>query len=258
MSKKVLLTGENRDSFMISSIRHTLLEHEYEVQYEPLKVNKLSELKEIPDILILCAHEDMRDSQDAMIYLKDYCAEHEKKICLVGYAEEIKRLQMYFPDSIIQFIFQRPLNVKEMIEQLNEALEQEKLEEKKKHILVVDDSGTMLRTIKTWLESKYRVSMASSGAMAISFLATNHPDLILLDYEMPICTGPQFMEMIRAEVSTSSIPVIFLTAKGDRESVEAVLSLKPAGYLLKTMKPEEIVEAVDQFFEKRKNKTIGF
>ena len=71
MSKKVLLTGENRDSFMISSIRHTLLEHEYEVQYEPLKVNKLSELKEIPDILILCAHEDMRDSQDAMIYLKD-------------------------------------------------------------------------------------------------------------------------------------------------------------------------------------------
>ena len=91
MSKKVLLTGENRDSFMISSIRHTLLEHEYEVQYEPLKVNKLSELKEITDILILCAHEDMRDSQDAMIYLKDYCAEHEKKICLVGYAEEIKR-----------------------------------------------------------------------------------------------------------------------------------------------------------------------
>lgn len=258
MNRKVLLVGENKDSFMMNAIRKSLQEQSYEVQYEPLKINKLSEIKETPDIIILCANEDMRDCQDVMIYLKDYCAEHEKKICLVGYQEEIKSLQIHFPERIIQTIFQRPLNVKDMMEKLNEIVEQEKLEEKKKHILVVDDSGTMLRTIKSWLEGKYKVSMASSSAMAISFLATNHPDLILLDYEMPICTGPQFMEMIKAEVSTSSIPVIFLTSKGDRESVEAVLSLKPEGYLLKTMKPEEIVEAVDKFFEKRKNKTIGF
>lgn len=258
MNKNVLLIGENKDSFMMSSIRQALVDNEYDVQYEPLKVNKLSEVKEVPGFIILCAHEDMRDNQDVMIYLKDYCAEHEKKMCLVGYVEEIKKLQAYFPDSIVQFIFQRPLNIKDMVEQLDEALEIEKLKDKKKHILVVDDSGTMLRTIKSWLDNRYKVSMASSGAMAISFLATNHPDLILLDYEMPICTGPQFMEMIRAEVTTSTIPVIFLTAKGDRESVEAVLSLKPAGYLLKTMQPEEIVEAIDQFFEKRKNKTIGF
>lgn len=258
MKKTVLLIGENKDSFMMSAIRQALQDKEYEVSYEPLKVNSLSAIKEVPDILILCASEDMRDSQDVLIYLKDYCAEHEKKICLVGYEEELKKLWAKIPDSLIQHNFQRPLNVKDMMEKLDDVMEKEKLEEKKKHILVVDDSGTMLRTIKSWLESKYKVSMASSATMAISFLATNHPDLILLDYEMPICTGPQFMEMIRAEVSTSTIPVIFLTSKGDRESVQAVLSLKPAGYLLKTMPPEEIVESVNQFFEKQKNKTIGF
>ena len=96
--------------------------------------------------------------------------------------------------------------------------------------------------------------MASSAAMAISFLATNKPDLILLDYEMPVCSGPQFLEMIRAEISTSRIPVIFLTAKGDKESVKSVLALKPAGYLLKTMNAEQIVENIDNFFEKNKVK----
>ena len=45
---------------------------------------------------------------------------------------------------------------------------------------------------------------------------------------------------------------MFLTAKGDRESVMKVLALKPEGYLLKTMKPAEIIEALESFFEKKK------
>lgn len=71
---------------------------------------------------------------------------------------------------------------------------------------------------------------------------------------MPVCSGQQFLEMIRAEVSTSMIPVIFLTAKGDKESVKSVLALKPAGYLLKTMAAEQIVESIDNFFEKTRPK----
>ena len=50
----------------------------------------------------------------------------------------------------------------------------------------------------------------------------------------------------------SNIPVIFLTSKSDKESVMRVMELKPEGYLLKTMPPEEIVRAVDDFFAKRK------
>jgi DNA-binding NarL/FixJ family response regulator len=59
--------------------------------------------------------------------------------------------------------------------------------------------------------------------------------------------------MIHAEPTTRNIPVIFLTAKDDIESVTKVLALKPAGYLLKTMKPMEIVSSIDSFFEKLKS-----
>lgn len=45
---------------------------------------------------------------------------------------------------------------------------------------------------------------------AITWLATNHPDLILLDYEMPITDGPQVLEMIWSKAATAMIPVMFL------------------------------------------------
>lgn len=141
-------------------------------------------------------------------------------------------------------------------EKLNSIVAQGELEEKKKHILVVDDSGSTLRAVKSLLGNKYHVSMVNSATNAITFLATNLPDLILLDYEMPVCSGPQMLEMIRAEVRTNSIPVMFLTGKGDKESVKKVLALKPEGYMLKSMPPEKIMETVDAFFETKKGKQI--
>ena len=77
-------------------------------------------------------------------------------------------------------------------------------------------------------------------------------DLVLLDYEMPVCDGRQALEMIRSEETTAGIPVMFLTGRGDRESVKKVMDLKPEGYLLKTMPEESIKKMIDDFFEKRK------
>ena len=124
----------------------------------------------------------------------------------------------------------------------------------KKKVLVVDDSGAMLRNVKGWLEDRYQVILANSGAMAIKYLATNRPDLVLLDYEMPVVDGRQVLEIIRTETEFSDVPVIFLTSKDDRESVMQVMALKPEGYLLKTMEPARIIAEVDAFFERQKAK----
>lgn len=124
-------------------------------------------------------------------------------------------------------------------------------EEAKKKILVVDDSGLMRQAIKQLLEKDYEVGLAQSGMAAIRSITLNRPDLVLLDYEMPVCDGRQVLDMIRAEEETADIPVIFLTGRGDKESIQKIVPLKPAGYLLKTMKPEEIKKSVDKFFEKQ-------
>ena len=79
----------------------------------------------------------------------------------------------------------------------------------------------------------------------------NIPDLILLDYEMPIVDGKQFMQMIREDTEFQNIPIIFLTGKNDAQTVMDVMSLKPNGYLLKSMDAQKLHAAIDDFFKKQ-------
>lgn len=132
----------------------------------------------------------------------------------------------------------------------------EKANEKKKNprkkILVVDDSLTVRETMKKMLSDIYSVSAVDSGVAAIRTIALDTPDLVLLDYEMPVCDGRQTLEMLRSDEIFANIPVIFLTGRRDPSSVIGVMPLKPAGYILKTSKPEEIKNEINDFFAKQK------
>lgn len=132
---------------------------------------------------------------------------------------------------------------------INDFLQREK--PVRKNILVVDDSDFMRARIVKLLSENYEVSEAASSIAAIQGIAVKRPDLIVLDYEMPVCDGRQALEMIRSEKNTSNIPVVFLTSRGDRESVQKVMALKPEGYLLKSMPDEEVKKYIDAFFAKR-------
>lgn len=121
---------------------------------------------------------------------------------------------------------------------------------RKKKILVVDDSEVMLQFLDELLKGDYDITTVRSGLSAIRSLTLNRPDLILLDYEMPVCDGRQVLEMIRSEKDFVDISVIFLTGRVDKESVKKVLSLKPAGYLSKQLKPVEIKKNIDSYFQK--------
>lgn len=114
----------------------------------------------------------------------------------------------------------------------------------KKKLLIVDDDGTTLRVLKGMLEHEYDVTIVNSGMNAMKAIGKKRPDLILLDYEMPVCDGRQTLEMLRADEESKNIPVVFLTGVNDREHIEAVLSLRPAGYLLKPPDKKRIVDAI--------------
>lgn len=118
---------------------------------------------------------------------------------------------------------------------------EEKEDEKsswRKTLLFIDDDAQQLRTMRKLLSNRYNVQVATSGAEGIAVMGRSMPDMIFLDYDMPVCDGKQTLEMIRNLEGAEGIPVVFLTGVSDRDHIEAVLSLKPAGYLLK---PAEIV-----------------
>jgi len=242
-------------SLLVSSLDSKFKEAGYEVTKSELDLGKLTSIKEKQDIIFIFADEDLTDNMNALVYVKDMATEKDIPVFAAGDEDEIRILEKVVPANLIKKSFFRPINVKDVAESIqNYAEDTTRLE--KKTVLVVDDSGAMLRNVKGWLEDKYKVILANSGTMAIKYLASGKPDLLLLDYEMPVLDGKQVLQMIRSEVEFSDIPVIFLTSKSDKQSVLEVMSLKPEGYLLKTLPPEEIIKAVDDFFEKKRIEKI--
>lgn len=121
------------------------------------------------------------------------------------------------------------------------------VDENKKSILVVDDDPTFLHATQKWFSEAFNVFIVNSGYNALSFLSNHKIDLILLDYEMPDMSGLETFNMIKEDAATEMIPVIFLTAKRDKETVTQVIAAKPAGYLIKTEKPSVLVQSVTTF-----------
>ena len=116
----------------------------------------------------------------------------------------------------------------------------------KKSILLVDDSNIQLRALNDLLKTKYEVRMATSGMQALTLIGKKKPDMIFLDYEMPICDGRMTFQMIKELDEVKDVPVVFLTGVSDKEHIEAVLELKPAGYLLKPANAERIYSIIEK------------
>lgn len=208
--------------------------------------------REKTDLYLIYAGDFIFETPEILINLKDICNEDDKMVCIIGYQKEIDEIKNVMPEFLISSEFERPFDMKVLMFELKKICAADEERRKGKNILLVDDDVTFLKIMKEWLSKKYYITVARSGMQALTYIATHKPDLILLDYDMPITTGPQVMEMIRSEHDAEDIPIIFLTGKSDKESVVKVMSLHPQGYLLKSLSKAEIVESVDNFFETKK------
>ena len=187
---------------------------------------------------------------DVLGYIKDLVEDRGIRFFVIGTQEELDTVIGKKADYVAQ-LYARPVDLPELIKRLQKEGEAvDKLKEFKS-ILIVDDDATALRSMKNLLSTHYKILVANSGMNAITILAKNKVDLILLDFEMPVVNGPKVLEMIRADSNTSNIPVMFLTAKGDKRSIMEVLRFKPEKYLLKTMLPKDVLESIDDFFKSR-------
>lgn len=144
-----------------------------------------------------------------------------------------------------------PIEADNAMQQVREYLERREALSSKPKILIVDDSAIVRQFMCEMLSKDYDVTLAESSIDAIRNIALNKPDLVLLDYEMPVCDGRQMLAMIRSDQALADMPVIFLTGRNDYDSVLQVKSLKAEGYLLKNLDPEEIKKSIDSFFLNR-------
>lgn len=183
-----------------------------------------------------------------IMYLKN------NHICLLGTHFDFEKLEELIEKDNVHCI-EIPLPIDSFQRQFERMLAHNvdlnslaKPASRKHSILLVDDDPVCLRNMMSWLQNFYQVAVAKSGAACLSFLGKAKPDLILLDYEMPVCDGLQTLEMIRSEPEYADIPVMFLTGVSDTEKVREAIKLKPQGYILKNTDRVEFLNKIKAVF----------
>ncbi len=117
-------------------------------------------------------------------------------------------------------------------------------------ILVVDDNPILLRTVKEMLSEYYSIGIAVSASQAFSSISKWRPDIILLDYEMPVTDGREVLLKLRSSANTRNIPVIFFTATADRDTVVKIVELIPDGYILKPPNKQKMISVIESVWRK--------
>lgn len=205
-----------------------------------------------PDIVVISLI-DVSDDAGKIIQNLKYNYPSLPVLC-IGRVNDIEAYSKEMDTSQF-FILFMPTDNDKILEaicnRLNISYEGDKIVEKsdRKCVLVVDDNGLQLRALNDMLKSKYEVKLATSGMQALTTIGKKKPDVIILDYEMPVCDGRMTLEMIRELDEAKDIPVIFLTGVNDKEHIAAVLALKPAGYLLKPANATVIYETLERVLE---------
>lgn len=255
MANRILVISTT-ETFTVRGLQMKLKSIDTEPVFSTTKLKEVQPLCEAADLIILYTDDGIGRAADVLVYLKDHSIATDKKIIVIGSQAEYDVVTGLIPDSLIFKFYERPLNMEKFLDETEDFFKNGSQLSKKKNILIVDDDVSYMTMIMGWLKDLYRVSVVNSGMQAITWLAKNSVDLILLDYEMPVTTGPQVLEMIKSDPSTSNIPVIFLTGKDDKESIMKVLDLKPAGYLLKQIDRKGLLKALSNHFAAQMAKKV--
>ena len=112
-------------------------------------------------------------------------------------------------------------------------------------VLVVDDTPDNLALMSALLKDIYRVRVANNGDRALTIaMSDDAPDLILLDIMMPEMDGYEVCRRLKGNATTRDIPIIFLTAKSDKEDEQMGLELGAVDYITKPINPPIVLARV--------------
>lgn len=114
--------------------------------------------------------------------------------------------------------------------------------ERPKRVLIVDDDDEVARTLQSIIERHgFATTRAENGAVALSMIQAEPPDVILLDIVMPVMDGFQLLSVLRQMPQARDIPVIILSVRSDDATVSAAWKGGATLYLPKPFSSRELM-----------------
>lgn len=113
-------------------------------------------------------------------------------------------------------------------------------------IALIEDDMAIVQMYRMKLESEgYTVVTAKDGRDGLELIKQESPDIVLLDYMMPVMTGAEMLEELRKQSYGKDLPVIVLTNTGKSEAPESILSNDVKKFIVKAeMTPADVVAEV--------------
>ena len=249
--KDVIIVGSG-EGITIRAIESKLSECNINSIFIGVDRDKLSLTTEKAGLYLVSFQGDLEKIIGILDPLIGYAGDNNTGVIVIADKSEQALIRVKYAKLVplVEKWYERDMDMNGMVADIRESLSQDKVKVEMKHVLIVDDDPTYAKMVREWLKDIFKVSVVVNAMQAIAFMTKQKPDLVLLDYEMPIVTGPQVLEMMRAEPETSNMPVVFLTGVGDPQSVAKVVALKPTGYLLKSTSKDKIREWLMTYFYK--------
>jgi DNA-binding response OmpR family regulator len=121
-----------------------------------------------------------------------------------------------------------------------------------KRILVIDDEPVMLKVVSFRLKNAgYEVVTASSAGQGLALIRSEHPDLVLLDVQLPDMTGFEVCRRVKQDDALKGIPVVFFTASNATDDMDrAVEQYGAQGCIRKPFEPQELLARIQALLER--------
>lgn len=121
-----------------------------------------------------------------------------------------------------------------------------------KHILIIEDDANSRHMVRVVLEQAgYQTTLAENGYEGLQLAKTRPPDLILSDIMMDVMDGYSFLEALREETATATVPVILMTGLSSRDSMRKGMNLGADDYLAKPIAVPELLQAIETRLSKQ-------
>jgi two-component system, OmpR family, response regulator len=119
-------------------------------------------------------------------------------------------------------------------------------------ICYVEDDEDIQRIVRMSLErvGKMTVEVVSDPTVAIEAMTAFGPDLVMLDWMMPAMDGPTLFKQMKLRPETSSLPVVFITAKASPRELEELMAMGAAGAISKPFSPRDLPEQLRAIWAK--------
>lgn len=119
-------------------------------------------------------------------------------------------------------------------------------------ICYVEDDEDIQRIVRMSLEriGKMTVAVVGDPTKAIDAIIAFKPDLVMLDWMMPVMDGPALFRHMKTRPETSSLPVVFITAKAAQRDLDELASLGAAGTISKPFSPKDLPDQLRAIWRK--------